>query len=108
MYKLEAVLLLNPQRKHRTVSAVCVSKVFDLNILYYIILTHKKQLLTCLGASDACDYSNECLRNVNCGMSPEIPGGHKENDQSAKQKDSVWIFQAAVACEVSRPLKCRG
>lgn len=61
----------------------------------------------CLGAPEACDYSNECLRNVDYGTSPEIPGGHKENDQSAEQEDSVWIFQTAVACEVSRPLKSR-
>lgn len=26
-------------------------------------------------------------------MLPEIPGGQKENDQSAEQEDSVWIFQ---------------
>lgn len=46
---------------------------------------------------EARDYSNECLRNVDYGTLPEIPGGHKENDQSAEPEDSVWIFQTTVS-----------
>lgn len=77
---------------------ICESKVFDLNIW---TLSHKKQLLMCLGASEACDYSGEYLRNVDYDASLEMPGGHKESDQSVKQEDSVWIFQTAVACEAT-------
>lgn len=64
----------------------------------------------CLRAPEAHDYSNECLRNVDYGMLPEMPGGHKENDQSAEREDSVWIFQTTFSSsqtsEVSA-VKCR-